>query len=58
MKGNKKWTHKMYKAYYGMGRRALAKIVKKELNGIKNEESKLCLVWKKKEAFLKVLLRK
>jgi len=55
---SKKWTHKMYKAYYGIGRKELANLIHLELYGVENNKPKMCMVWKTKEAFLKVLLRK
>lgn len=54
----KKWTHKMYKAYYGMGRKELASLVHKELYGVENNKSKMHNVWSETKKVFKVLLRK
>jgi hypothetical protein len=54
----KKWTHKMYLAYYGMGRKELANLVHLELYGVENNKSKVCVVWKETKKVFKVLLRK
>jgi len=53
---DKKWTHKMYLAYYGIGRKELANIVYKEIYGVENNKSKMYNVWKKVKKIFKVVV--
>jgi hypothetical protein len=51
-----KLTDKMYKAYYGIGRKQLARLVYKEIYGIENNKSKMCNVWSKIKKIFKVVV--